>query len=143
MDVGSKFTSLGGVILQAPLASVYIFLDDKVKWDFYETEGDSFGSIYKIHFIRCPIMILHGKSDEIIRYKHSKLLYNKFINMNPNLKNNISLLLIENVNHNDITQLVINENSITCKKVLFFLNEKLLLIQKYLWIKKNLKLGPN
>lgn len=122
VDVASRYSGLGGAILQSPLASVFIFLDDNVGWDFYESSGDSFASIYKIHMIRSPILIMHGKNDNTIKYKHSKLLYNKYINMNPNTKNRIQLLLIENIDHNNMSELIINQNSQTSLKIFNFMN---------------------
>jgi abhydrolase domain-containing protein 17 len=48
VDFASRFPNLGAIILEAPLASIYILLDSEATKDYNDNEGDIFGNIYKI-----------------------------------------------------------------------------------------------
>jgi hypothetical protein len=48
-------------LLEAPLASVYIYLENAAAFDYADSEGDLLANIHKISDVRCPILIMHGK----------------------------------------------------------------------------------
>ena len=64
--------------------------------------------------IRCSILILHGLKDEIIAYKHSVLLYERFflllssrcISDRMSFESTVDLILMENVYHNDVKKIL-------------------------------------
>ena len=60
IDFASKYSQIGALILEAPLASVYVFLDSEANSDYQDAEGDIFGNIYKIQNVQCPMMMIHG-----------------------------------------------------------------------------------
>ena len=62
----------------------------------YTDKVDMFNTISKIHKVKCPVKIVHGKQDNLISYTHSTELYSLL----PNKKFNISL--IETCGHNNI-----------------------------------------
>jgi pimeloyl-ACP methyl ester carboxylesterase len=48
VDFASRYPNLGGLILEAPLASIYILMDSEATKDYNDADGDIFGNIYKI-----------------------------------------------------------------------------------------------
>lgn len=56
------------------MASVYLFLENTVSANYYEEEGDIYANLYKIGKVKCPILLMHGKNDEVIPFKHSQIL---------------------------------------------------------------------
>ena len=62
---------LGGLILQSPLLSVYRVVLD-VRFTFY---GDRFPNIDYMKSVNCPVLIIHGVSDEIIPFWNGESLF--------------------------------------------------------------------
>jgi abhydrolase domain-containing protein 17 len=56
---------------------------------------DMFTSHYKIHALKCPIIIYHGLKDTLVYPDHSQEMYEQH-------KNKIILILLENAGHNNI-----------------------------------------
>lgn len=57
---------------------------------------NNFDSINKIHKTKCPILFMHGKSDELIKWQHTRDLHNAL----PNKK--FDPIYYENAGHNDL-----------------------------------------
>jgi len=62
---------VGGVILHAPFLSVYRVVID-TGCTIY---GDKFPNIDFAPMIRSPVILIHGKSDQIVPFSHSERLY--------------------------------------------------------------------
>ena len=62
---------LGGVVLQSPLLSIYRVLLD-LRFSFY---GDQFLNIDFIESINCPVLVIHGTSDEIVPFWNGETLF--------------------------------------------------------------------
>lgn len=68
-EIASRFTTIAAVILQAPMASLYHWVDDHAPYQ------DGYANTKKIHSIRGRILIIHGVDDQVIPIRHSELLY--------------------------------------------------------------------
>ena len=66
VHLASKYKNIKGLVLEAPLASVYLILEKDFNVNYEDNEGDIYGNIYKIGKVGCSIMMIHGKSDEVI-----------------------------------------------------------------------------
>ena len=60
---------------------------------------------------------MHGKSDEVIPFKHSQVLFEKYKSENPEQTQRIQCLLIEDLRHNDISELLLIKKSLTATKL--------------------------
>ncbi|KAL4429669.1 hypothetical protein ABPG74_017078 [Tetrahymena malaccensis] len=123
VHLAAKYQYIRALILEAPLASVYLFLENEPSSQYNDQEGDVYGNIYKIGKVRSSIMIMHGKSDEVIPYKHSQILLEKFQQENPNNKKQIQCLLVEELKHNDLKSLIQIKKSLTATKLKQFLQK--------------------
>jgi len=94
VDYASKHPEVAAVILHSPLASGLRVLRPTLKYTWC---CDPFPSIKKIHRIEVPILIVHGTSDEVIDYSHSKALHARC----PSAK----YLTIEGAGHNDMEEM--------------------------------------
>mmetsp|Transcript_29435 Transcript_29435/g.32735 ORF Transcript_29435/g.32735 Transcript_29435/m.32735 type:complete len:205 (+) Transcript_29435:401-1015(+) len=84
---------VGGLILQSAMMSVV-----RVVWQSGITMPfDIFCSIDKVNKIKCPTLIIHGKEDQIIPVKHSKMLFKK-------LQTEKLGLYLRGAGHNNIEQ---------------------------------------
>lgn len=62
---------VAGLILHSPFTSVY-----RVVFDFGVTMmGDKFPNVDRIPQIQCPVMIIHGDSDDVVPCDHGRALY--------------------------------------------------------------------
>lgn len=59
---------------------------------------DRFPNVRRIHAVRCPVLIMHGKKDNVIRFANSKALYRA--TNSPKMA-----LWIENAGHNDFLEI--------------------------------------
>lgn len=109
IETASKFQNLGGILLQSPLASAHIWLDNTVSWDDEFDSNDMFSNINKIEYISCKIIIYHGKSDQIIDVRHSILLYERYEKVSK--FNNIRLYTVNDTGHNDLQEIILDLES--------------------------------
>lgn len=98
-----------------------IWLDKKAKWDYQYYHNDIFCSINKIQNIRAKIFIIHGTRDNTIDVRHSNLLYEKYTNFSKD-NNQIWLVLVDGVGHNDIQYLIEEKEGIFFKKIQKFID---------------------
>lgn len=61
---------VGGLILQSAFISAF-----KIFTIGYIIPGDRFRNIEKIPNVRCPVLVLHGTTDEVVPFAHGKKLY--------------------------------------------------------------------
>ena len=107
VEIASRFQNLAGVILQAPLASLNIWMNKNASWNYNYENNDIFCNICKIENIKSKIFIIHGKNDKIINVRHSYFLYKKYINSHPE-NNQIWVLISHEDGHNDMNEIVQN-----------------------------------
>ena len=91
----TQYRNPDGVVLMAPFASMSKIVDDKAPFASIILKN-SFPSDKYIRTIHCPLLIMHGKDDPLIPYKHSEILYKAAVT--PNKK----LLLLDGVTHHTI-----------------------------------------
>jgi len=66
--------TLGGLILHAPFLSIYrILLESGCT-----LLGDRFPNVDYAPMVKCPVLLIHGKRDKIVPYRHSEQLYVAF-----------------------------------------------------------------
>lgn len=65
-----------------------------------------FTNLYKIDKIKCKLIIIHGKSDEVIPHTHSQLLLQRYKNSGFTDPENVLGLFIEGIKHNEIKYLL-------------------------------------
>ena len=82
------------VILQSPFTSLTSLSNYHYPWLFIKP-WDEFNSLERIQAIRAPILILHGKQDEIVPYEDGLTLFNK---ANQPKK----MISFEHQNHNNL-----------------------------------------
>ena len=107
---------VAGLITESTFTSIF-----KVKVPFKILPFDKFPNLQKIKRIKCPVLIMHGKLDEVVPFYHSEQLFEQA--PSPKLS-----LWIEDAKHNNFTyaagerytkilkeflQLVDNNNSIS------------------------------
>jgi alpha-beta hydrolase superfamily lysophospholipase len=80
-----------GLILISPMKSVY-----SIPFKYPIFPGDRFPSIKRIKTINTPLLVIHGRYDEVIPYNHGVAIYEN----SPAKKK--SLKTIENCGHNDL-----------------------------------------
>lgn len=107
VEIASRFQNLGGIILQAPLASMNVWIDKNAQWNYDFMNGDIYCNINKIDHINTKILILHGKNDKIINDRHSKLLYERYVKSSRPYKD-IRMFLLNNIGHNDMYEILFN-----------------------------------
>lgn len=73
IEVATRFPSVGGVVLQAPLASLLMCVDIKMQ----NQTKDNFANICKIQAVKSKMLIIHGNKDSVVNVNHSKLLFDK------------------------------------------------------------------
>ena len=121
VEIAKKYSTIGGVILNSPLASCLAWLDNSPEKPFTGYKGtDFFSNITKINDIQTKILIIHGESDRIIPCSHSKSLYQKLKTMRKSVDKSTSnewLILIPEADHNDIPFIIANPLSELNKKI--------------------------
>ncbi len=120
VDLASRLQSLAGVILQSPLASVMCWVDNSREWDFAYKQEDIYCNLNKIENIKGKIFIIHGREDATINVKHSFMLYNKYIKSKKD-NNRIWLIIAEGFGHNDLHEMLDDENTAFARKLKRFL----------------------
>jgi len=85
---------VSALILISPMMSIRNVVKDILGKFVSYTFKDQFRSIEMIQDVKCPILIIHGQNDNLIKYYHSTELYNKS-------KAPCELILPENMDHNE------------------------------------------
>lgn len=85
---------IGGLILQAPLASAFRVV---FSWLWLTLPFDIFASIDKIGGVQCRIAMIHGTADKVVPIAHSRMLARA---AQPHVL--FKPLYVEGANHNDI-----------------------------------------
>jgi fermentation-respiration switch protein FrsA (DUF1100 family) len=83
---------VGGLILESTFISAF-----RVVVPFPILPFDKFPNLEKIKRVRCPVLVMHGKADEVIPFWHGEKLYAAV--RAPKLS-----LWIEGANHNDFAE---------------------------------------
>jgi abhydrolase domain-containing protein 17 len=84
--------SVGGLMLHSPFTSVY-----RVVLNFgFTMVGDKFPNIDNIKNVACPVIVCHGRDDEIVPFCHGVMLHNAV----P-VEFQAKPLWMERVGHND------------------------------------------
>lgn len=81
---------IGGLIIESSFISAF-----QVIVPFRILPFDKFPNLDNIKKVKCPILVIHGKADDIIPFVHGEKLFNAAIS--PKLS-----LWIEKANHNDL-----------------------------------------
>ena len=121
VELASRFQNLGGVILQAPLASMNVWIDKNAQWNYDFVNGDLFCNINKIESVSSKILMVHGKNDTIINHRHSKLLYERYIKSNKPYKD-IRMFLVDDAGHNDLHEMIFDFNNSLCEEIYNFID---------------------
>jgi len=120
VDIASRFQSIGGVILQSPLASIMCWIDNSKNWDFEYKQEDIFCNLNKIENIKAKIFLIHGRDDITIGVKHSLMLYDKYVK-SKNDNNQIWLIIADGFGHNDLHEMLDEDKSVFAKKLKKFI----------------------
>mmetsp|Transcript_5841 Transcript_5841/g.10354 ORF Transcript_5841/g.10354 Transcript_5841/m.10354 type:complete len:303 (+) Transcript_5841:200-1108(+) len=89
--------AVAGLILISPLAScVRIVVDFKFTAFF-----DMFANIDRMKYIACPVLLVHGRSDEVVPFRHSEMLERELQKRKRN-QVYVQTLYLEDVGHNDM-----------------------------------------
>ena len=91
--LASQRTATALVLISPPLSIRYVVRDMLGKFISY-TVCDRFKNYKFIEDVQCPILIIHGQSDSLIKYYHATELYNR-------AKAPCELILPENMEHNE------------------------------------------
>nr|WP_313890014.1 MULTISPECIES: alpha/beta hydrolase [Nostoc] len=81
---------VAGLIIESSFISAF-----QVIVPFRILPFDKFPNLENIKKVKCPILVIHGKADEIIPFAHGEKLFNAAIS--PKLS-----LWVEEANHNDL-----------------------------------------
>ena len=74
----SQKRDIAGLILLSPLSSGQDFVKSMGMSSMKFLVGSSFDSISKINNIRCPLLVIHGDSDEVISYSLGYKLFDEY-----------------------------------------------------------------
>jgi alpha-beta hydrolase superfamily lysophospholipase len=69
VDLAQRYR-LGGLIVESSFITAYRVVTDLPLFPF-----DKFESISKIKRIHCPVLVIHGKRDEVIPFRHGEKLF--------------------------------------------------------------------
>ncbi|EGD72796.1 hypothetical protein PTSG_04523 [Salpingoeca rosetta] len=92
VDYAARHPDLAGVVLHSPLASGLRVLKPTLQRTYC---CDPFPSIEKVHRINMPVLIFHGKKDQVIHFSHGYALHERC----PGSANPV---WIDSADHNDI-----------------------------------------
>ena len=120
VELASYYQNLGGIILQSPIASIFMVIDKIYDSDYPYKAHDIYCNINKIENIKSKIFIFHGKEDNVIESNHSEVLFEKYIKYNSE-SNKIWLSLIEGAGHNDLQFLFKDSHNSLCLKIKSFI----------------------
>lgn len=89
---------INALILETPFTSMQQLAQDKFPYLFPSLFLKyKFDNIDKINNISAPLLIIHGKQDEVIPFEHGKALYNHY-------NSNKLFLEVETGKHNDLSE---------------------------------------
>jgi pimeloyl-ACP methyl ester carboxylesterase len=72
VHIGSMFDVRGVIVESGFLSGLEVVLD---AWLAYLLQHvDIFRNRYKMDKIRCPVLVMHGKQDEIVHFSHAEIL---------------------------------------------------------------------
>ena len=91
--LASQRSNTALVLISPPLSIRYVVRDMLGKFVSYAVR-DRFMNYKMIEEVQCPILIIHGQSDSLIKYYHATELYNRS-------KAPCELILPENMDHNE------------------------------------------
>ncbi|CAK89821.1 unnamed protein product (macronuclear) [Paramecium tetraurelia] len=94
-EIATRFGGLAGLILQAPIASIYSWFGEG---DY--GNQDMYVNHKKIKNVQSNILIIHGDQDKIVGHQHSEKLYNNYMQHNDGGK--IQFILVKDAGHNDL-----------------------------------------
>lgn len=121
VEIAKRYSTLGGVILNSPLASCLAWLDSSPEKPAMGYKGpDLFSNITKISEVQTKILIMHGESDRIIPCAHSKSLFQKLKASRKPPTDDTSnewLILIPEADHNDIPSIIASPHCELRKKI--------------------------
>jgi pimeloyl-ACP methyl ester carboxylesterase len=88
------------VILISPYKSIpRVIYDIPTECSF---KHNTFGTVYKLHKITCPVKIFHGKADEVINCSHSEYIYKNL----PAVAKVFEPTYYDRIGHNDILGII-------------------------------------
>eukprot|EP00607_Mallomonas_marina_P005055 CAMPEP_0182426532 /NCGR_PEP_ID=MMETSP1167-20130531/13024_1 /TAXON_ID=2988 /ORGANISM="Mallomonas Sp, Strain CCMP3275" /LENGTH=278 /DNA_ID=CAMNT_0024608021 /DNA_START=58 /DNA_END=891 /DNA_ORIENTATION=+ len=94
--------TLGGLILQSPLLSVY-----RVAFNFrFTLPGDLFPNVDRIADISCPILVVHGTRDEVVPFWNGEDLF-----LTASKKWRAKPFWVEGAGHNNIETMLRDDGS--------------------------------
>ncbi len=88
----TSIRNVGGVILESPFLTAF-----RSVTEIQILPWDRFRNIEHVKNIKSPTLIIHGRWDEVVPFRHGKKLYSQF-------ENNKEFLEIKNASHNDISE---------------------------------------
>jgi len=81
---------VGGLILESAFTSVF-----RMKTRFAIFPFDPFNNLGKISSLSCPVLVIHGRQDEVIPFRHGQALYERA--PSPKMR-----LWVDGAHHNDL-----------------------------------------
>ncbi|XP_062105576.1 uncharacterized protein LOC133817174 [Humulus lupulus] len=91
VELAFRFSRFKAVILQSPILSGFrvVYPTNESYW------FDIYKNVDKIPMVDCPILVIHGTDDKVVRFSHGKTLWSL-------CKNKFEPLWIEGGDHNDL-----------------------------------------
>jgi hypothetical protein len=89
LDLASK-RPIGGLIIESTFVSAYRVMTRIPLFPF-----DKFNSLSKIKRVRCPVLVIHGKRDEVIPFWHGERLFEEANDLK-------TFLWVEMAGHNNL-----------------------------------------
>lgn len=89
LDLASK-RPMGGLIIESSFVSAYRVMTRIPLFPF-----DKFNSLSKIKRVRCPVLVIHGKRDEVIPFWHGERLFEE-------ANDRKTFLWVERAGHNNL-----------------------------------------
>ena len=94
VDVASRTSGLGGMILQSPIASAgHVMLPEQMAKAL--AGFDLFKNYEKIKDVTCRTLMIHGRADTMVPFEHAQMLF-------PELRNQHPPLWIDGAGHHDM-----------------------------------------
>ena len=94
VDVASRTSGLGGMILQSPIASAgHVVLPEQMAKAL--AGFDLFKNYEKIKDVTCRTLMIHGRADTMVPFEHAQMLF-------PELRNQHPPLWIDGAGHHDM-----------------------------------------
>lgn len=109
VDLASR-QPVGGLILESPFKTAFRVVTRIPIFPF-----DKFANLNKIQQVNCPILILHGRADEVIPFDHGEYLFN--VADEPKLS-----FWIDGAGHNDLVEVAGDRYSEILQQFLQLLN---------------------